>query len=204
MSARPVHVVGDLGHLPRSVSGHRNVVWWGNFGFMLIEGMAFLLAAGCAFYLVGVNPSWPPSGDRPPDLLWGTLFTVALMASEAPNLLLLGKAKQKDEQAVRRLALLMCAIGLVLVILRGFEFAHLGVGWQRDAYGGVIWMLMLLHSTHIVTELGEAGVQTLWLYTHEVGDDQFADEEDGANYWTFVVLAWLPIYGIVYWLPRLL
>ena len=42
----------------------------------------------------------------------------------------------------------------------------------------------------------------LWLYTHEIGDDQFADVEDNANYWNFVVVAWLPIYAIVYWVPR--
>ena len=43
----------------------------------------------------------------------------------------------------------------------------------------------------------------MWLYTHEVGDDQFADVEDNANYWTFVVLTWLPIGGLIYLAPRL-
>jgi heme/copper-type cytochrome/quinol oxidase subunit 3 len=63
-------------------------------------------------------------------------------------------------------------------------------------------MLMVLHTSHVVTDLGETGVQSLWLFTHEVGDPQFSDIEDNANYWSFVVLAWLPIYFLIYWLPR--
>jgi heme/copper-type cytochrome/quinol oxidase subunit 3 len=53
-----------------------------------------------------------------------------------------------------------------------------------------------------VTELGESAVQTVWLFTHQIGDDQFSDVEDNSNYWTFVVVAWLPIYVLIYWAPR--
>jgi cytochrome c oxidase subunit 3 len=194
--------VGDVRALPSSASGPMHLVWWGNIGFMLIEGMAFVLAAGSLLYLMARSPAWPPAGDRLPDLLWGTVFTAALLVSELPNVAMLYAAKHKRAVAVRWLALLLIGLGLILAALRAFEFNHLGVRWDHDAYGSVIWMLMVLHTTHIVTELGETGVQTLWLFTHEIGDDQFSDMEDDANYWTFVVLAWLPIYVLVYWLPR--
>jgi len=196
-------VVGDLSHLPGSATGHRHLVWWGNFGFMLIEGMGFLLAAGCYLYLIGRSTQWPPPGDAPPDLLWGSVLTVALIASELPNLAMLRQAEHRRAGPVRWLALLMCVIGVVLIAIRAIEFGHLNVRWDHDAYGSVMWMLMVLHTTHLVTELGETGVQAAWLFTHEIGDDQFSDMEDDANYWSFVVLAWLPIYFLVYWLPRL-
>lgn len=203
MSERPTHPLGDLASLPNSATGPAHLVWWGNFGFMLIEGTAFVLAAGAYLYLMARSPAWPPAGDGRPDLLWGTIFTLTLLTSEIPNLFLLRKAKEKDARATRLLALTMVTCGLLLAGLRAAEFAHLNVRWDQDAYGSVVWMLMVLHTTHIVTELGETGVQTLWLFTHEIGDDQFADMEDDSNYWTFVVLAWLPIYVLVYWLPRL-
>jgi heme/copper-type cytochrome/quinol oxidase subunit 3 len=203
VSERPTHPLGDLASLPTSATGPAHLVWWGNFGFMLIEGTAFVLAAGAYLYLMARSPAWPPAGDGRPDLLWGTIFTLTLLTSEIPNLFLLRKAKEKDARATRLLALTMVTCGLLLAGLRAAEFAHLNVRWDQDAYGSVVWMLMVLHTTHIVTELGETGVQTLWLFTHEIGDDQFADMEDDSNYWTFVVLAWLPIYVLVYWLPRL-
>ncbi|MGF7147329.1 heme/copper-type cytochrome/quinol oxidase subunit 3 [Sphingomonas zeicaulis] len=203
MSEPPVRIVGDVRDLPASATGPTNLVWWGNFGFMLIEGMAFLLAAGCYLYLMARTETWPPSGDAPPGLFWSGAFTLALLLSMFPNLLLLRAARNKQARRVRWLAALMMAYGVALIVLRAFEFAHLGIDWQKDAYGSVTWMLLVLHSTHLVTELGETGVQTAWLFTHEIGDDQFADMEDDANYWTFVAIAWLPLYALIYWAPRL-
>jgi heme/copper-type cytochrome/quinol oxidase subunit 3 len=171
---------------------------------MVIEGMAFLLAAACYVYLIGRNPSWPPPGDASPALFWSGIFTLALLASEIPNLILLRAVEARNEAHVRWLALLMSVIGLGLLILRGVEIYHLAPRWDKDAYASVMWMLMVLHTSHIVSELGETTVQTVWLFTHEIGDDQYADVEDDGNYWTFVVLAWLPIYGLIYWLPRVL
>jgi cytochrome c oxidase subunit 3 len=199
----PSRIVGDLSRLPESAMGARNIVWWGNIGFMAIEGTAFVLAAGTYLYLMSQSPAWPPSGDRPPDLLWGILFTAGLLLSALPNLWVLRACRRKDAKAVRRSTLLMSVIGAALLIPRGFELAHLNVPWYQDAYGSVLWMLMVLHTSHIVTDWGDTCVQALWLYTHEIGDDQFADVEDNSNYWTFVVLSWLPIAALVYLAPRL-
>jgi cytochrome c oxidase subunit 3 len=201
---RATKVVGDdLSALPDSADGARSLLWWSNLGFMLIEGTGFALTAGAYLYLQSQSPAWPPAGDARPDLFWSSLFTIGLLASQWPNLWLLKQARRKDERAVRIGALAMVVIGAVLLVARGYEFAHLNVRWDRDAYGSVTWLLMLLHTTHVITDLLETGVITLWLYTHSVGDDQFADVEDNANYWGFVVFAWLPIYALVYWAPRL-
>lgn len=198
----PGRVVGDLSQLPESAMGARNIVWWGNIGFMAIEGTAFLLAAGTYLYLMSQNPAWPPSGDRAPDLLWGGIFTAGLLLSAIPNAWVLRAARRKDAKAVRMSTLLMSVIGAALMVPRGFELAHLNVDWYHDAYGSVLWMLMILHTSHIITDWGDTCVQALWLYTHRIGDDQFADVEDNSNYWTFVVLSWLPIAALVYLAPR--
>jgi cytochrome c oxidase subunit 3 len=199
---RPLYV-GDLSALPESASGPASTVWWGNVGFMLIEGTAFALAGGVYLYLQSQSPVWPPSGDHRPDLLWSAVFTVFLLASELPNLWVSRLAKAKDGKVLRRGVALMTVLGLVLTGLRGLELAHLNTGWDRDAYGSVVWMLMVLHTSHVVTDLGDTAVQAVWLYTHDIGDDQFADVQDNCNYWTFVVVAWLPIYALIYWAPRL-
>jgi len=199
---RETRVAGDVAGLPDGAMGAANVVWWGNLGFMLIEGTAFALAIGAYFYLQSQSLAWPPAGDASPDLLWGSLFTGALLATELPNRWVCARARAKDAGGVRRGTLMMALFGLVLLSLRGLEFAHLNIRWDRDAYGSVLWMLMLLHSSHLVTELGESAVQSAWLRTHRIETDQFSDVQDNCEYWTFVVLAWLPIYVIVYWVPR--
>jgi cytochrome c oxidase subunit 3 len=203
MSRIPLDVVGDLSGLPDSANGHAHLVWWGNIGFMLIEGTAFALAAGAYLYLQSQSPTWPPPGDALPGLLWSGIFTVALLLSELPNIWVRRRALAKDERAVRIGVALMTVIGLILLGLRWFELQHLGPRWDMNAYASVMWMLMVLHTSHVVTDLADTAVQSVWLFTHEVGDDQFADVEDNSNYWSFVVLVWLPIYLLIYWSPRL-
>jgi len=204
MSARPqTRIVGDLASLPHSTRGAAHLIWWGNLGFMLIEGTAFLLAIGAYLFLSSRSPHWPPVGDPLPNLLWSGVFTVALLASEIPNLWVKHRTAAHEAGKVRIGVLAMTVIGLVLLALRGVEIAYLAPSWHRDAYGSVLWMLMILHTSHVLTEWGETFVQAIWLYTHRIGDDQFSDVEDNCNYWTFVVLAWIPIYAVLYWLPRL-
>ena len=199
-----VKVIGDLAALPDSAIGPRALVWWGTLGFMLIEGMGFLLAAGAYLYLRGRAAGWPPAGDAPPDLAMGALFTALLLLSEAPNRWVAAKAKAKDARAVRLGLVLMSVIGLALLGIRALEFAHLNVRWDHDAYGSVLWLLMVLHTAHVLTDLGDTAVLGACLITHDITDSQFSDANDNAGYWSFVVLSWLPIYVLVYWAPRLL
>jgi heme/copper-type cytochrome/quinol oxidase subunit 3 len=199
---RPERIVGDLSGLPESARGPRSVVWWGNVGFMLIEGTAFALAAGAYLYLRSESPHWPPRGDPLPRLMWSAVFTVGLILSELPNRWVAKQAKARNAAPVRIGVSLMTVLGLALLALRGFEIAVLVPKWDHDAYSSALWLLMILHTSHVVTDLGDTAVQAAWLYSHEIGDDQFADVEDNCNYWTFVVIAWAPIYALVYWVPR--
>jgi heme/copper-type cytochrome/quinol oxidase subunit 3 len=200
----PMEVVRDLSDLPNSASGHKSLVWWGNLGFMLIEGTAFALAAAVYLYLMSQTPAWPPAPHaRLPDLLWSGIFTAGLLASQPINLWVKRQASAKNAARLRFGTLVMTIVGILLCVARGFELAHLNAPWWLSAYGSVVWMLMVLHTSHLVTDLGDTAVQSLWFYTHVIGDDQFADAEDNCNYWTFVVVAWVPIWGLIYWLPRL-
>lgn len=196
-------VAGSLADLPDHADGARHLVWWGNLSFMLIEGMGFALAAGVYLYLQSRSSDWPPTGAAPPGLGWSAVFTAGLFLSLLPNLWVLKQAKAKNPRNVRRGALAMTLIGLVLVGFRAEELQHLNIRWDENGYGSAVWLLMVLHTSHVITDLGDTAVQALWLYTHEIGDDQFADVGDNANYWSFVVLTWVPIYGLIYWSPRL-
>ena len=75
----------DVSGLPHYAYGQRSILWWGTLGFCLIEGTAFALALVAYFYLRGKTETWPPGGIKPPDLFWGTLNTVILLASCIPN-----------------------------------------------------------------------------------------------------------------------
>jgi len=51
---------------------------------------------------------------------------------------------------------------------------------------------------------GDTAVLAVLMFTGPVEERRFIDVEENAVYWYFVVLAWLPIYGVIYWAPRLI
>jgi heme/copper-type cytochrome/quinol oxidase subunit 3 len=195
-------LVGDLSAVPPSGWGTKSLWFWGIMGFMVIEGTGFVLAMGTYLYLMTQAKMWPLSGG-PPDLLWGTALTVVLLLSLMPNAWVYRISKQRDLKKTRLGLVMMTLIGLLPLILRVMEFQHLNVRWDQNAYGSVAWALMLLHTTHILTDFGDTAILTVFVFTHEVDEERFSDVDTNAVYWAFVVAIWLPIYALVYWAPRL-
>jgi heme/copper-type cytochrome/quinol oxidase subunit 3 len=57
---------------------------------------------------------------------------------------------------------------------------------------------------HVVTDVADTVVLTVFACTHELETTHFSDVADNCMYWHFVALAWVPIYALLYWVPRLL
>jgi cytochrome c oxidase subunit III len=198
MRHRPVQ---DLSGLPDYAFGPRMTMWWGTLGFCALEGTGFALAAGTYLYLVWLNPQWPLA-DVPPDLLWSSLLTAVLVASAWPNRLAGAAAKEEDLPRVRLLLVAMSVIGVVILAIRAFEFGTLHVRWDQNAYGSIVWALLGLHTAHILTDVIDTFVLTALMFTRHAHGKRFSDMEDNAFYWNFVILSWLPIYILIYWVPR--
>ncbi|XAZ25957.1 cytochrome c oxidase subunit 3 (plasmid) [Sinorhizobium sp. B11] len=196
-------VVLDLSHLPLHATGTASLTFWGTSAFMLIEGSGFALAIAVYLYLMANAPSWPLNAP-PPDLLPGTILTVLLLASLVPNLLVTRWAGQRDLRKVRIGLVIMSIFGIVPLVPRIFEFPAINIRWDDNAYGSILWVMLGLHTTHILTDLADTLVLTCLMFSRH-GDNlrRYGDVEDNALYWNFVVATWLPLYGCIYWIPRL-
>jgi heme/copper-type cytochrome/quinol oxidase subunit 3 len=97
----------------------------------------------------------------------------------------------------------MSAIGLGTLGIRAVEFMHLNVGWGQNAYGSVLWVILGLHALHLITDVGDTLVLTVLMFTRHAKPRRFSDVTDNAMYWYFVVISWLPLYFLIYWVPRL-
>jgi cytochrome c oxidase subunit 3 len=196
-------VVLNVAPVPENSFGSRTLTWWGTIGFMALEGMGFALAIGAYLYLRVLQPNWPMN-IPPPDLLPGTLVTVILLVSLVPNYFLEHWARAYDMKKVRVGLVLMSFLGIAPLVVRAFEFPALRERWDTDAYGSIVWLLLGLHTTHLITDLGDTVVLAVLMLTrHGENPRRFSDTSDNATYWNFVVLAWLPIYFVLYWLPRI-
>jgi heme/copper-type cytochrome/quinol oxidase subunit 3 len=192
----------DVSPLPAFGFGNRSVLWWATTGMMLIEGSVFALVVVQYLYLKGRVPHWPPSGP-PPDLLWGTINTLILLASCLPNALTKKAAERFDLRGVR-IWLGVCVLSAVgFNVVRFLEFGRLNVRWDSNAYGSVVWLLIASHTVHVVTDFLDTLV--LWvliLAGIDINERRYVDVSENALYWYFVVFTWLPIYAVVYFGPR--
>jgi heme/copper-type cytochrome/quinol oxidase subunit 3 len=196
-------VVLDLARLPLHGMGSASVTWWGTAAFMLIEGTGFAVVIAVYLYLMSLAATWPIDAPAP-NLLPGTVVTLILVASVVPNFLTSRWAEQQDLRKVRLALIVMSIFGILPLIARVFEFPALKVKWDTNAYGSIVWTLLGLHTTHIITDLVDTLVLVVLMFTRH-GDNKrrFGDVQDNAMYWNFVVATWLPIYGCIYWLSRI-
>jgi len=194
----------DVGSLPPGAFGSRSLMWWGTIGLVLIEGTVFALAIAAYFYFRTRMAVWPPDGVAPPDLFWGTINTLVLLASLVPNELAKRAGEHVDLRRVRLWMVVCLAFGIAFNAVRVYEFAHLNVMWDHDAYGSIVWVLLGLHTTHIITDFLDTAILAVLMFVGPIEEKRFVDVEENAAYWYFVVLAWVPMYGVIYWAPRLI
>jgi heme/copper-type cytochrome/quinol oxidase subunit 3 len=191
----------DVGRLPTYVYGSRSMMWWGTMGLMLIEGTVFAITVVVYFYLRSHSQTWPV--NRAPELFWGGVNTLILLASLVPNQLAKRAAEREDRQGARWWLVACLLFALAFLAVRVFEFGALNTRWDSNAYGSVVWMLLALHTTHLVTDTIDTTVLAVLMFTGPLEGKRFVDVSENAMYWYFVVGSWLPIYAVIYWGARL-
>jgi len=193
----------DVSQLQGYAFGHRSLMWWGTLSLMLIEGFMFAVLIGAYFYLRSHASHWPLN-VRPPDLLWGTVNTIILLVSIAPNIWYERAAKKQQANRVRIGLVISILFAVAFVVIRFFEFGSLNCKWDANAYGSVIWVLLGFHATHLITDLLDTIVVTVLMFTGPIEGKTFVDVSENAFYWYFVVAVWIPIYAVIYLAPRLM
>jgi heme/copper-type cytochrome/quinol oxidase subunit 3 len=191
----------DVARLPTYVYGSHSMMWWGTMGLMLIEGTVFAITVVVYFYLRSHSQTWPV--NRAPELFWGGLNTLIMLASLVPNQLAKRAAEREDKQRARWWLVACLLFALAFLVVRVFEFGALNTRWDSNAYGSVVWMLLALHTTHLVTDTIDTTVLAVLMFTGPLEGKRFVDVSENAMYWYFVVGSWLPIYAVIYWGARL-
>jgi cytochrome c oxidase subunit I+III len=202
MSA-PKTVYLDVSHTPKVVFGYKGLVWWGTMGLIVIEGTMFVLLLAAYFFLRGRVTDWPP-GVLPPALLWGTVNTVLFAVSLVPNVLTKTAAERFDLVGARFWLTVSSTVALLCIAVRALEIPALNVSWNTNAYGSIVWMLIGMHTFHLITDAYDTVVLNVLSFTGPIEGKRFVDFSDNAMYWFFVVGSWIPIYAVIYFAPRYL
>jgi cytochrome c oxidase subunit III len=198
---RPVRAVADVRALPRTVFGHRALMWWGTLGFIVIEGSTLVICAISYFYLRRNYASWPPEHIWRPDLAIPTIQAGLMLLSNIPMRWVDRASTRMDIAGVRR-GLVICSVLIVIMsVLRLFEFRALNVRWDTTAYGSAAWATLTAHGTLLILEMAETIAITILIFGKQVEERDLSGVSDNALYWYFLTGAWIPLYVIVFLSP---
>jgi cytochrome c oxidase subunit III len=198
---RGARAVADVSALPRTVFGHRSLMWWGTLGFIIIEGTTLFICAVSYFYVRRNYATWPPEHIYRPALLIPTIQVILMVASNLPMWLADRASRRMDLQGVRRWFLVCSVLAVVMAVLRWFEFQALNVRWDTTAYGSVAWATLIGHTTLLLLELAETIAFTVLLFGKRIEERDLSGASDNAFYWYFLTGVWVPLYAIVFLSP---
>jgi heme/copper-type cytochrome/quinol oxidase subunit 3 len=200
----PQRTVYDASGLPTVIFGKRSLLWWGTIAFMMIEGFTLLLMVASWFYLRTNEFDWPPGRTPNPDLLIPTINTLLLLSVIVPMWLAGRAARRMERMAVARWLLVATGITIVVNVLRWWELLAINARWDAHAYASAAWGVVVLHSTLTIVDIFETGTLGLLFLLGKARRKHYPDVVDAADYQFFLSGIWVPLYLVVYWMPRLL
>jgi cytochrome c oxidase subunit III len=201
---RPARVVADVSTLPRTVFGHRSLMWWGTIGFIAIEGTTLFICVVSYLYLRRNFSTWPPEHVLRPALLIPTVQAGLMLLSNVPMRWADQASSRMDIVGVRRGFLVCSVLAVGMTVLRWFEFKSLHVRWDSNAYGSAAWATLTAHGTLLLLEMAETAAFTFLLFKGPVEERDLAGASDNALYWYFMTGVWIPLYVVVFLSPYLM
>lgn len=188
--------------LPSVLSGPRAPVWWAMILLIAIETTVFFTFISSYFYLWMLSPEWPPAGVDPPDLLLpvintGVLLTSSMVVLWATKGIRQGKQKRLKWGIGIGAALEAVFFGIKMMVSTGLPF-----GWSSHAYGSIFATIDRLHSAHVVVAILMAVIIEILAIRGHFDEERLLGVEVVNLYWQFVALIWLPVFLVLFLLPR--
>ncbi|HEY0544467.1 MAG TPA: cytochrome c oxidase subunit 3 [Pyrinomonadaceae bacterium] len=200
----------DVSGLPEHGFDAREPLWWGNLFLLFIETTMFGILVATYFYLRQNFQLWPPPRvyaspyqvNPLPDLFVPTINLILIVISCVP-MILADKAARRGDRLAALIGLTACiAFGVAASVLRWHEFSALKFQWDENAYGSVVWFILGMHFLHLLTATAEAVFVTLWIIFRGFDVKHRVDITITSVYWYWVAGIWIPLYAIVWFVPR--
>lgn len=197
----------DVSRWTRFHADRKHPLWWGIRGLIAIELTVTITFLVAFFYLWIVNVSrgagWPPAGTELPPVRYPTWEAILLMVC-AGSIRHGGgvMAKGRNRRFTRAAAVCSIAGGWV-IWFRCLQFGELPFSWKTNVYASFVWTLTGFHLMHVVSAvfatlvIGWLGWKGYYTEQRRIGVQAIV------VYWYFISFIWIPMYGVLYWTPRL-
>jgi cytochrome c oxidase subunit III len=168
--------------------------------FLIAGEVMFFAGLVSAYFVLRMGAAqWPPPlQPRLPVLVTG-LNTIVLLASSFALMRTLGD--RGDRARVVRGLVLTGALGVVFLLVQGYEWIHLvgyGLTMTSGAYGASFYTLIGVHGLHVVGALVWLGIVIAGVSRGRFLEPPAAGLRACGMYWHFVVALWPVLYVVVY------
>lgn len=191
----------DVSGLPDVAFGPKAPLWIGQFGMAVIESTLLLMLVAAYFYYRLHFESWPPPGNATPSAYLPTVNVILLVVSCLPMYLADKATLRKDWTLAIIGTVVSLLIGWIYFAIRLIEFKGLNYGWDSNLYGSLVWLILGIHTTHVIA----AQVETTALLALVLMGKRDDRVRQGLNvdeiYWYFVVGSGVLIYFLVFLAP---
>ncbi len=200
--AKRIRVVSDVSRLPNLTFGVKSTTWWGTLGFMVAEGMTLVICAMSYLYLRKNFYTFPPEGTPLPGLAVPIVQLVLMGVSIVPMAFAARSARALDIAGARNWLTVELVLKIAILVMRWYEFKALNVWWNTNAYGSAAWITMGFHTTMLILDAAEDGGFVVLLWSPAARVRLMTDVVDDAIYWYFTVIAWVPLFALLFLYPR--
>lgn len=151
------------------------------------------------------------------DVLLGTINTTALITSSLTMALAVHAAQVGRRQALITFLLLTMALGLMFLVIKGFEYGHKfheglvpGPNFryagpdtgQQQLFFSIYFAMTGLHALHMVIGIGLLGVLVWQAGKRRFGAAYYTPVELTGLYWHFVDIVWIFLFPLLYLFGR--
>lgn len=194
----------DVSGLPPYEISNQAPLFWGQVLLCLIEGSLLCMLIATYFYLRLRVDVWPGPGELLPGLTLSSVALIPLVASCAGSYLASEAARKNNRTGMLFGLALNLGLAMIFLALRALEWRSLNYTWASDAHGSIVWTILFLHSYDVVADLIMTAVLIIILLTGHYGPRQRIGVHVDSVLWYFLVGIWIPLYGVIYWAPRVI
>lgn len=192
----------DVAGLPAYSVSNQSLLWFGQLLMCVIEGCVLCMLIATYFYLR--VDTWPPPMVRLPGTLMPSLALIPLLASCAGSYVASEGAKRNSRGGMLLGLSLNLALAIVFLALRGVEWKSFNFTYASDVHGSIVWTILFLHSYDVIADLLMTAVLIVIVAMGRCGPKQRIGVHVDSVLWYFLAGIWIPLYGVLYWAPRLI
>jgi cytochrome c oxidase subunit III len=217
------HVAGHAAHHPalqhqfETMEQQQESATLGMWIFLVTEVMFFGgLFMAYLLYRVWYPEAWA-IGSLELDIVLGGVNTVVLIGSSLTMALAVRAAQTGFPRATVNWLALTMALGLVFLVIKGFEYAHKfhehhvpGPNFEFEGphaqqvqiFLSLYFALTGLHALHMVIGFGLLSVIAFMAYRRRFSPEYYAPVEMAGLYWHFVDIVWIFLFPLLYLVDR--